>query len=29
VTLPGAGHTAADNGGKPHLVAAQLLDFFT
>jgi pimeloyl-ACP methyl ester carboxylesterase len=29
VTLPGAGHTAADNGGKPDLVAAQLRDFFT
>jgi pimeloyl-ACP methyl ester carboxylesterase len=29
VTLPGAGHTAADNGGKPDLVAAQLRVFFT
>jgi pimeloyl-ACP methyl ester carboxylesterase len=28
VTLPGAGHIAADNGGKPDLVAAQLRDFF-
>jgi pimeloyl-ACP methyl ester carboxylesterase len=29
VTLHGAGHTAADNGGKPDLVAAQLCGFFT
>lgn len=29
VTLPGVGHTAADNGGKPDLVAAQLREFFT
>jgi pimeloyl-ACP methyl ester carboxylesterase len=28
VTLPRAGHTAADNGGKPELVAAQLRAFF-
>jgi pimeloyl-ACP methyl ester carboxylesterase len=29
VTLPGAGHTAADNGGKPQLVAAELRAFFS
>ena len=29
VTLRGAGHTAADNGGKPGVVAAQLRAFFT
>jgi pimeloyl-ACP methyl ester carboxylesterase len=29
VTLPRAGHTAADNTGKPELVAAQLRDFFS
>ena len=29
VTLRGLGHTAADNGGKPDLVAAQLREFFT
>lgn len=29
VTLPGAGHTAADNSGKPELVAAQLRAFFS
>jgi pimeloyl-ACP methyl ester carboxylesterase len=29
VTLHGAGHTAADNGSKPDLVAAQLREFFT
>ena len=29
VTLPGTGHTAADNGGKPELVAAQLRAFFS
>jgi pimeloyl-ACP methyl ester carboxylesterase len=29
VTLPGAGHTAADNSGKPELVAAQLCAFFS
>lgn len=29
VTLPGAGHTAADNSGKPELVAAQLGAFFS
>lgn len=29
VTLPRAGHTAADNGGKPELVAAQLRAFFS
>jgi pimeloyl-ACP methyl ester carboxylesterase len=29
VTLPGAGHTAADNSGKPELVAAQLQAFFS
>ena len=29
VTLPGAGHTAADNSGKPGLVAAQLRAFFS
>ena len=29
VTLPGTGHTAADNGGKPELVAAQLQAFFS
>jgi len=29
VTLPRAGHTAADNGGKPDLVAAQLRAFFS
>lgn len=28
VTLPGAGHTAADNSRKPELVAAQLRAFF-
>jgi len=28
VTLPGAGHTAADNGGRPELVAAELRGFF-
>jgi pimeloyl-ACP methyl ester carboxylesterase len=28
VTLPGVGHTAADNGGKPELVAAELRAFF-
>jgi pimeloyl-ACP methyl ester carboxylesterase len=28
VTLPGVGHLAADNGGKPELVAAQLRRFF-
>jgi pimeloyl-ACP methyl ester carboxylesterase len=28
-TLPGAGHTAADNSGKPELVAAQLQAFFS
>jgi len=29
VTLPRAGHTAADNSGKPELVAAQLHSFFS
>jgi pimeloyl-ACP methyl ester carboxylesterase len=29
VTLPRAGHTAADNSGKPELVAAQLQAFFS
>ena len=29
VTLPGVGHTAADNGGKPELVAAELRAFFS
>ncbi|MCW2936790.1 MAG: hypothetical protein JWM19_7752 [Actinomycetia bacterium] len=29
VTLPGTGHTAADNGGKPGLVAAQLQAFLS
>lgn len=29
VTLPGAGHTAADNSGKPELVAVQLRAFFS
>lgn len=29
VTLPGAGHTAADNSRKPELVAAQLRAFFS
>jgi pimeloyl-ACP methyl ester carboxylesterase len=29
VTLPGTGHTAADNRGKPELVAAQLRAFFS
>jgi pimeloyl-ACP methyl ester carboxylesterase len=29
VTLPRAGHTAADNRGKPELVAAQLRAFFS
>jgi pimeloyl-ACP methyl ester carboxylesterase len=29
VTLPRAGHTAADNSGKPELVAAQLRAFFS
>jgi hypothetical protein len=29
VTLAGVGHTAADNGGRPGLVAAQLRAFFT
>ena len=29
VTLPGTGHTAADNSGKPELVAAQLQAFFS
>jgi pimeloyl-ACP methyl ester carboxylesterase len=29
VTLPGTGHTAADNRGKPELVAAQLQAFFS
>jgi pimeloyl-ACP methyl ester carboxylesterase len=29
VTLRGAGHAAADNGGKPDLAAAQLREFFT
>jgi pimeloyl-ACP methyl ester carboxylesterase len=29
VTLPGAGHAAADNSGKPELVAAQLRAFFS
>ena len=29
VTLPGTGHTAADNTGKPGLVAAQLQAFFS
>jgi pimeloyl-ACP methyl ester carboxylesterase len=28
VTLSGVGHTAADNGGKPELVAAELRSFF-
>ncbi len=28
VTLSGVGHTAADNGGKPELVAAELRAFF-
>jgi len=28
VTLPGVGHLAADNNGRPQLVAAQLRDFF-
>jgi pimeloyl-ACP methyl ester carboxylesterase len=28
-TLPGTGHTAADNSGKPELVAAQLQAFFS
>jgi hypothetical protein len=28
VTLPGAGHLAADNTGKPQLVADQLRVFF-
>jgi pimeloyl-ACP methyl ester carboxylesterase len=27
-TLPGVGHTAADNGGRPELVAAELRAFF-
>ena len=29
VTLPGVGHIAADNSGKPELVAAQLQAFFS
>jgi pimeloyl-ACP methyl ester carboxylesterase len=29
VTLPGAGHLAADNSGKPQLVADQLRAFFS
>jgi len=29
VTLPRAGHTAAGNGGKPDLVAAELRAFFS
>jgi len=29
VTLPGTGHTAADDSGKPELVAAQLQAFFS
>jgi pimeloyl-ACP methyl ester carboxylesterase len=29
VTLPGTGHTAPDNSGKPELVAAQLRPFFS
>ena len=29
VTLPGTGHTAPDNSGKPELVAAQLRAFFS
>jgi hypothetical protein len=29
VTLPRVGHTAADNGGKPELVAAELRAFFS
>jgi hypothetical protein len=29
ITLPGAGHTAAGNSGKPELVATQLQAFFT
>jgi hypothetical protein len=29
VTLPGVGHTAADNSGKPELVAAELRAFFS
>jgi pimeloyl-ACP methyl ester carboxylesterase len=29
VTLPRTGHTAADNSGKPELVAAQLRAFFS
>ena len=29
VTLPRAGHTAPDNGGKPELVAAELRAFFS
>jgi hypothetical protein len=28
VTLPGVGHLAADNSGKPQLVAEQLRAFF-
>ncbi len=28
VTLSGVGHTAADNGGRPELVAAELRAFF-
>jgi pimeloyl-ACP methyl ester carboxylesterase len=28
VTLPGLGHTAADNGGHPEVVAKELLSFF-
>jgi pimeloyl-ACP methyl ester carboxylesterase len=29
VVLKGVGHTAADNGGKPHLVSAELRSFFS
>jgi len=29
VTLPRTGHTAADNSGKPGLVATQLRTFFS
>jgi hypothetical protein len=29
VTLPGIGHTAADNSGKPELVATQLRASFS
>jgi len=29
VTLRGVGHTAADNGGRPDLVARELRTFFS